>query len=69
MKKEKEKNMLLKKPERRRCHPCLVVAIGALAIIGAVSVAEKGKEWLSSKMARAKALISKRQMDCTCEDI
>lgn len=60
--------MLIKKPERRRCHPCLIVAIGALAVIGAVSVTEKGKVWLSSKMARAKALISKRQSECGCED-
>lgn len=54
--------MLIKKSDRRRCHPCVAIAIGALAIIGAVSVTEKGKAWLSSKMARAKRIMFKNDM-------
>lgn len=59
--------MLLKKSDKKRCHPCVAIAIGALAVIGAVSVTEKGKEWISSKMAKAKALISKNGAGCDCE--
>ena len=60
--------MLIKKSDRRRCHPCVAIAIGALAVIGAVSVTEKGKAWLASKMTRAKSLMTRFPQPEGCDD-
>ena len=35
--------MFFKKKEHRGWHPCLVIAIGALTVVGAVSVANNAK--------------------------
>ena len=35
--------MFFGKSEKKRWHPCLVIAIGALAAIGTLTVVERGK--------------------------
>ena len=37
------------KSEKKRGHPGLAIAVGALAVVGAVSIVSTGKKWVMDK--------------------
>ncbi|MBR7116309.1 MAG: hypothetical protein IKC87_01200 [Clostridia bacterium] len=55
--------MLFKKSEPRRWNPCLVIAIGTLTVIGAVTVTNVSKR-LMEKMKYKMKSMWKRSDDC-----
>lgn len=40
------------KSEKKRGHPGLAIAVGALAVVGAVSIVSTGKKWVMDKTGR-----------------
>ena len=43
---------MLGKGDKRRGHPTLAIAVGALAVIGAFSIVNSGKRWVTDKAQR-----------------
>ncbi len=56
--------MFLKKKEPRGWHPCIVMAVGALAVFGAVCVANNAKGLIMKTKDKMMTVFGK----CTCED-
>ena len=51
--------MLFKKSEPRRWHPCLVIAVGALAVVGAVTVTNAAKQMVEGIKSKMKSMWQK----------
>ena len=60
--------MLFKKSEPRRWHPCLVMTIGALSVIGAVTVASVTKD-VTERIKNRMMSIMKRRSSSTMRPI
>ena len=57
--------MLFKKSEPRRWHPCLVIAIGALTVIGAVTVTNAARRMMDNMKTKMKSMWQKAP-ECEC---
>lgn len=55
--------MFFKRSEKSRWRPGVVIAIGALAALGAVSITEKSKKWVKDKWHRVYCLVKKKEED------
>lgn len=53
--------MFFKRAEKGRWRPGVIIAIGALAALGAVSITEKSKAWIKDRWQRACCLIKKKE--------
>ena len=58
--------MLFKKSERR-CRPWVKLALGALAVAGAVSITNRTKDWVRCKMRSFTKFFKKESSDEECE--
>ena len=58
--------MLFKKSERR-CRPWVKLALGALAVAGAVSITNRTKDWVRSKLHSFGKFFKKDEKDEECE--
>ena len=54
---------------KKRSHPGVVLTIGALAVVGAISAVNTGKRWIKDKTGRLMCFIKGRHGSCddTCE--
>ena len=53
--------MFFKREEKSRWRPGVIIAIGALAALGAVSITEKSKAWVRTQWNKACGLVKKRE--------
>ena len=64
--------MLFKKSEPRRWHPCLVITIGALSVIGAVTVANAARGMADTVKNKIKSFMQRTPecniMQCDCDE-
>ena len=58
--------MLFRKTERKRHSTCVILTVGALAAIGAVTVARCGKEMLNDTVCKVKGFFSREK--CMCRE-
>ncbi len=56
--------MFFKKKEPRGWHPCLVIAIGALTVVGAVSVANNAKSLIMKAKDKMMSVFSSSTSGC-----
>ena len=60
--------MLFGRNERKKGHPMLAVAVGALAVVGAMSVITCGKQWVCDKGRRMAGFVKGMVgSECDCE--
>lgn len=57
--------MIYRKNERKRHNVCAILTIGALAAIGAISIAKSGKEMLNCACNKVKCFF-KKESSCAC---
>ena len=60
--------MFFKKSEPKRWHPCLVLTIGALSIIGAVTIANASKCAINTAKTKIKSFFSPKQSGASSKD-
>ena len=61
--------MFFMKKERKRCHPCVKLALIGLTVIGAVAVVDKSKCFIKDKMCCMMSFFKKGNKDnsnCDC---
>lgn len=61
--------MFFRKSERKRHGVCLILAVGALATIGAISVVRYGKEMIGDVGCKMKAWLKKDKCTCMVDDV
>ena len=59
--------MIFRKSERRKLPSILGLAVGALAVVGFMSIKNRGKEMLSSVGCKMKSAIRKKNEECPME--
>ena len=59
--------MIFRKSERRKFPAFLGLAVGALAVVGFMSIKNRGKEIISSVGSKMKSAIHKKGPDCPVE--
>lgn len=63
--------MIFRKSERKKLPTVIGLTMGALAVIGFMSIKTKGKEMMSCVAAKMKSMLHKNGSsectDCTCE--
>ena len=59
--------MIYRKNERKRHSVCAILTIGALAAIGAISIAKSGKAMLNCACKKTKAFFKKESTCPVCE--
>jgi len=60
--------MFFRRTERKSHGTCVILAIGALAAIGAASIAKNGKQMISNACNKMKSLVSKDKCMCAGDD-
>ena len=60
--------MFFKKSEPKRWHPCLVLTIGALSIIGAVTITNASKCAINNAKTKIKSFFSPKSSSSPSED-
>ena len=53
--------MFFKRSDRSRWRPGAVIVVGALAALGAVSIAEKSKKWVKDKWQKMCCFVKKEE--------
>ena len=53
--------MFFGKAEKKRCHPCLVIMVGMLAVAGAVAITNKGKCLMSKAKSKLEGMWKSRE--------
>lgn len=48
---------MFSKSDRKKGHPGLAIALGALAVVGAFSIFNTGKRWMSDKASRMMCMV------------
>ena len=56
--------MFFRKPERKSHGTCVILAIGALAAIGAVSITKSGKQMINEIKCKVKGFFNKERCMC-----
>ena len=56
--------MFFKKTERKKHSACVILTIGALAAIGAVSITKSGKQMISELGTKMKRFFKKEGCEC-----
>ena len=56
--------MFFRKTERKKHSTCLILTIGALAAIGAVSITRSGKQMINELGMKVKGFFKKEGCDC-----
>ncbi len=60
--------MFWRKPEKKKCHPCLTIGLCAATAIGVVIIMSKGKCMIKSKMQEITKFVKNGcKCDCECE--
>ena len=60
--------MLFNRTERKKGHPALAFTIGALAVVGAISVVNCSKRWVCDKSRRMVGFVKGMvNGECECE--
>ena len=59
--------MLFRKSERRKLPTLLGLGVGALAVVGFMSIKNRGKEMLSSVGCKMKSTLHKKKEECPME--
>ena len=59
--------MFFRKTERKKHSACVILTIGALAAIGAVSITRSGKQMLSDASAKIRGFFKKEMCECNSE--
>ncbi len=59
--------MFFRKTERKKHSACAILAIGALAAIGAVSITRCGKQIINDMVCKVKSFFKKEQSMCSLE--
>lgn len=59
--------MFFRKTERKKHSACAILAVGALAAIGAVSITRCGKQMINEMMCKVKGFFKKEQCMCSAE--
>ena len=57
--------MLFRKTERKRHSACVILTIGALATIGAISIVKDGKQMINQLGTKVKGFLKKDVCGCT----
>lgn len=57
--------MFFRKTERKKHSACVILTVGALAAIGAISVTKCGKQMLNDAMCKVKSFF-KKEKSCMC---
>ncbi len=60
--------MLFRKCERKKHSICIILTIGALAAVGAMTISKKGKQMCRQTMNKMKNMLGMKSLDMT-EDI
>lgn len=63
------KTMFFRKTERTKHSTCLVLAVGALATIGAISVVRYGKQMINGVEGKIKNIFKKGNFPCAVEEM
>ncbi len=61
--------MFFRKSERKRHSACFILAVGALATIGAISVVRYGKQVLGDAGGKIKDWLKKDKCMCPVDDV
>ena len=56
--------MFFRKTERKKHSACVILTVGALAAIGAISVTRCGKQMLNDAMYKVKSFLKKKSCIC-----
>ncbi len=59
--------MIFRKSERRKLPTVLGLTVGALAVVGFMSIKNRGKEMVSSMGSKMKSALQKKSNDCPME--
>jgi hypothetical protein len=59
--------MFFRKPEQKKHSACLILAVGALAAIGAMSITRCGKEAINEMCCKVKKFFKKEKSMLPCE--
>jgi hypothetical protein len=59
--------MLFRKSEKRKLPTFLGLTVGALAVVGLMSIKSRGKEIISSAGAKMKSALHKKSSECQVE--
>ena len=57
--------MFFRKTERKKHSACLILTVGALAAIGAVSITKCGKQMINDACCKVKSFF-KKEKNCMC---
>ncbi len=58
--------MFFRKQEKKRMNPWCVIIVGGLAVVGAVSLTNKGRELIRDKTRAVAALFKGKGTGCDC---
>ena len=59
--------MIFRKTERRRYGTCFILAVGALATVGAITVVRHGKQIVKNAGGKMKSFFQKEKDSCPVE--
>lgn len=57
--------MFFMKKEKKRCHPCVKLALIGLAVVGAVAVVDKSKCFIADKICFITRVFKRKAKDMT----
>ena len=60
--------MLFRKTERKRYGTCFILAVGALATVGAITVVRYGKQMVKDASGKMKSLLQREGCSCPVEN-
>ena len=60
--------MFFRKTERKRYGTCFILAVGALATVGAITVVRYGKQMVKDAEGKVKGLLQKKSCSCPTEN-
>lgn len=59
--------MFFKRSEPRGTHPCLIIAVGILAMVGAVAIVNESRSMMSKAKDKMMTLFNKCKSEDCCE--
>ncbi len=61
--------MFFRKSEPRGTHPCLIIAVGILAMVGAVAIVNESRSMMTRAKDKMMTLFNKCKSEDCCEDM